>query len=335
LVEDWKGPRKQVLLSALIVLAVASDQLTGVIVLSLIGVRAVTGLVRRQRDEFMRFVRVGVPGVAIFLAIVYAGIIVPGGSLVQEQAAAPSLATLGSSVGFLGYVYLPIAPLVVLGLRRVQSFDLRNWSVLFLGASLTALIPFFGPVVMSYRWSLLVDVPLCVYASAGLARVAGSSRPTVNWLGLLQGKIIPIFSLILVASATLYIIVPAQQAMFYYTAFPALLPTSMVQDTVPVSDMGSLREMLAWVGTNMGPGTVLITHQAIYGWARAYLPSADHVFNYGYSNPLEGVKMAASAGYSSVLMIWWVSGSGWHGQPNVPSDFVPVTRDGSIAVYAY
>ncbi len=335
LLEDWKGPRKQVLLSALIVLAVASDQLTGVIALSLIGVRALTGLLRKQWDEFMHLVRVGMPGVAFFLLIVYAGIVVSGGSLVQEQAPVPSLDSLASSVGFLGYVYLPIIPLVVLGLRRVVSPELRNWSALFLGAALTALIPFFGPIVMSYRWSLLVDIPLCVYASAGLAGVAGSGRPTMNWLGLLRGKIMPTFSLILVVSATLYIVLPAQQAMLYYTSFPALLPTSMVQDTVPLSDMGSLREMLSWVGTNMGPGTVLITHQAIYGWARAYLPSADHIVNYGYSDPLEGVKRAGSSGYSSVLMIWWVNGSGWHGLPNVPSGFVPVVRDGSIAVYTY
>ncbi len=335
LLEDWKSPRKQALLSVLVVLAVASDQLTGVIALSLIGVRALTGLVRKRWDEFMRLVRVGMPGVAFFLLIVYAGIVVSGGSLVQEQAPVPSLDSLASSVGFLGYIYLPIVPLVVLGLRRVLSSDLRSWSVLFLGATLTALVPFFGPIVMSYRWSLLVDIPLCVYASAGLARVAGSGRPTMNWLGLFGGKIIPLFSLILVLSATLYIVLPAQQAMLYYAAFPALLSTSMVQDTVPLSDMGSLREMLGWAAVNMGPGTALVTHQAIYGWARAYLPSSDHVVNYGYSSPLEGVELARSNGYSSVLMIWWINGYGWHGQASVPSGFSTVFRDGNMVVYKY
>ncbi len=336
LLEDWKGPRKQVFLSGLIVLAVASDQLTGVIALSLIGVRALTGLVRKRWDEFMRLVRVGMPGVGFFLLIVYAGIVVSGGSLVQEQAPVPSLDSLASSVGFLGYIYLPIAPLVALGLRRVVSPELRNWSVLFLGAALTTLIPFFGPIVMSYRWSLLVDIPLCVYASAGLARVAGSGRPAVNWLGLFRGKIMPLFSLILVVSATLYIALPARQAMPYYATFPGLLPTSMVQDTVPLSDMASLRELLDWAALRVGPGTALITHQAIYGWTRAYLPSSsNYVVNYEYSTPLEGVAKAKSAGYSSVLMIWWVNGSGWHGEASVPSGFSTVFRDGNMAVYKY
>jgi hypothetical protein len=142
-------------------------------------------------------------------------------------------------------------------------------------------------------------------------------------------------SVILVVLAALYIAVPAQNAMLYYATFPGFLPTSMVQDTVPISDMASLRMMLNWVQANMRPGTVLITHQAIYGWARAYLPPDENIVNYRYSDPLEGVKMAVSDGYSSVLMIWWANGLGWHGQHSVPSGFVPVSIDGNMAVYAY
>src|SRR5947209_9025326 len=52
LIEDWKTPRKQALLSILTVLAVASDQLTGVIALVLIGSRTLMALTKRQRTEF-------------------------------------------------------------------------------------------------------------------------------------------------------------------------------------------------------------------------------------------------------------------------------------------
>src|SRR6266581_6049748 len=58
LIEDMKGPRKQALLSALIVLAVAADQLTGVIALVLVGTRALAALTRNQQDEFARMVKV-------------------------------------------------------------------------------------------------------------------------------------------------------------------------------------------------------------------------------------------------------------------------------------
>src|SRR5207245_1070567 len=46
LLEDWKTPRKQALLSILTVLAVASDQLTGVIALVLIGSRTLMALTK-------------------------------------------------------------------------------------------------------------------------------------------------------------------------------------------------------------------------------------------------------------------------------------------------
>jgi hypothetical protein len=318
--------KSQVLLAGLVVLAVASDQLTGVIALSLLGARGLLELFGKRWDKFVRFTRIGIPGFVFLLSIAYAGIIASRGSLVQQQSPVPGLASLNSSAGFLGYIYLPIIPFVLLGLRKTVNVDLRNWTLVLLGLALTAMVPLSGYVVMSYRWSLLLDIPLWLL---------GTSRPSINLSGLFPGKILPVISLGLAISAALYIAVPAQYAMPYYTTFPGFLPTSMIQDTVPMSDMGSLRAMLDWVQANSGPGTILITHQAIYGWARAYLPSTVHIVNYRYSDPLTGVNVANSAGYASILMIWWVNGSGWHGQPTVPSGFVPLISDGSIAVYEY
>jgi hypothetical protein len=327
--------RSQVLLATLIVLAVASDQLTGVIALFLIGARALGELFGKRRDEFLKLTKIGSPGLVLFLSVAYAGTIAGGENIVQQQAPVPGLASLLPSVGFLGYVYLPILPLVLVGLRRVVSMDLRNWTIILLGLALTALFPLTGLLVMSYRWSLLLDIPLCIYASSGIARILTARRPTVHWRQILAKKILPIGSVVLAISAALYIALPAQNAVLYYTAFPGFLPTSMIQDSVPMSDMASLRAMLNWVQINIGPGTTLIAHQAMYGWARAYLPSTVPIVDYRFAGPLTGVDMAISAGYSSVLMIWWTNGSGWHGQPNVPSGFVPLTSDGNIAVYQY
>jgi hypothetical protein len=137
-------------------------------------------------------------------------------------------------------------------------------------------------------------------------------------------------------SSALYIALPAQQAVLYYTAFPGMLPTSMVQDTIPMSDAGNLEQLLNNAASRMGPGTVLITHRAIYGWARAYLPSLkDRVINYEYNDPLSGIEIAKSEGYSSILMIWWINGSGWHNQPYVPSGFGSVLQYGDLALYEY
>src|SRR6267143_2916335 len=71
LIEDMKGPRKQALLSALIVLAVAADQLTGVIALVLIGSRALSGLTKTRREEILKVTKVALPGMVLFLATAY------------------------------------------------------------------------------------------------------------------------------------------------------------------------------------------------------------------------------------------------------------------------
>jgi hypothetical protein len=336
LIEDMKGPRKQALLSALIVLAVAADQLTGVIALVLVGARALIGLTRNQWKEFAGKVKVALPGIVLFLATAYAGLIVPGIGLVSQQTPVPTLTGASLSLGFLGYAYLALVPLILIGLRKVRNIELRTWSIFCIATVATAILPFFGPIVESYRWSLLLDIPLCIFAVAGLYKIVESVHPRIGWVRNFDRLILPAFSAVLVVSATLYIALPAQQAMVYYTAYPELLPTSMIQDTIPMSDLGNLRSLLDSAAARINPGTVLITHQAIYGWARAYLPSSNNqLINYRYNAPLVGVEMARSAGYSSILMIWWIDGSGWHNQPNVPSGFSVLLQNGDLALYSY
>lgn len=336
LIEDMKGPRRQALLSALIVLAVAADQLTGVIALVLIGAKGFTCLTRNQRDEFAKMMKVALPGGVLFLASAYAGLIVPGIGLVRQQSLVPTLTSASLSLGFLGYAYLALVPLILIGFRKVPNVELRTWSLFCVGIVVTAILPFFGPIVESYRWSLLLDIPLCIFAAAGLYKLVESVHPRIGWSRNFHRLIPPTFSAILVISATLYIALPAQQAIFYYTAYPGILTTSMVQDTVPMSDLGNLRSLLDYAAARINQGTVLITHQAIYGWARAYLPSSStRLINYQYSDPLTGVEIARAAGYSSILMIWWIDGSGWHNQPNVPSRFRVLVQEGDLALYTY
>jgi hypothetical protein len=223
----------------------------------------------------------------------------------------------------------------MIGFKRTENSDLRGWWLFCLALSLTALLPFFGFIVASYRWTLLMDIPLCIYAASGIAHLAKTAPPVNKFLRLSLSKIIPIFTIALVTLSISYTALPAQRAMVYYSVFPSLMPTSMVQDSVSMSDMPSVSAMLNWVALNSGQSTVLITHQAIYGWARAYLPPTSHILNYGYSTPLDGVRIARSAGYSTIFMIWWVNGTGWHDQPYVPRGFETVTKDGSFEVYSY
>jgi hypothetical protein len=330
---DVRGRRSGCLLGLSIFLAVAADQLTAVVALFLVGSRALAELRKGNKTQFIDLILSATPAIVLLFSIVYTDLNVLGVGLLQPQSPLPDSDVLINSVGFLGFAYLPLIPLIALGFRRVRNLEITSWGFFCVAAALMALLPFVGLNVVSYRWTLLASIPLCVLGAAGLVRVE-SVRLRIGSLRWLQKLILPLFSITIVLSATLYICLPAQQALSYYTAFPGLLPTSMLQDTVPLSDMGHLKTLLNWVEANTGPQTALITHQAIYGWARAYTPSEPTV-NYQYSGPLEGVQMARRLGYSSILMIWWVNGMGWHGQPTVPAGFVPVASAGNLVVYAY
>ena len=333
---DLTTLRKQALLSILVLLAVASDPLTGVIVLVLLGAKALVSLERHQPGVLTGMVKVALPGAVLFLATVYAGLVVTGVGLVSQQSPVPTVGSIGLNLGFPVYAYLALAPLVVIGIGRVSNVELRAWSIFCVGIMLTALTPFFGLVVQSYRWSLLLDIPLCVFAAAGLIRILGASPPTIAWKLELHRLFLPTIAAALIISSTLYIALPAQQAAVVYTAYPEQFPTSMVQDTIPMSDLGSLRVLLDSAASRIDTTTVLITHQAIYGWARAYLPSVtDRIINYKYNSPLTGVDIARSNGYTSILMIWWTNGTGWHNQPYVPVGFETISTSGDLALYTY
>jgi hypothetical protein len=326
--------RRLLLLSALAGLAVLSDQLTGMVVLALIGWKVLGSLVKRSRSHSFKLGLVMAPGVALFLSIVYAFSLTSNQNIVVIQPASPTTQQLVSSLGFLSYAYLPIAAFAIVGARRVTNSDLRVWCVTCLGFLFTALLPFLG-LIGSYEWSILLSIPVCSYAAAGLAGLSGKIWPRVGLMRFVSRNFMRFFSIAILVSAFLYISLPAESAMPYYTIFSSTMPTSMIQNTIPLSEMHGMTNMLSWVQTHMDSNSALIANSATYGWARAYLSPMQTVINYQFSNPLVGVKMARDEGYGSVFMIWWANGTGWDGQPYVPGGFVPVQQSDLMVVYAY
>src|SRR2546428_6134298 len=60
LLQNWKGPRKALASSTLLLLAVGSDQLTGVLALAIVGWRFLRSTWNRDRKEMTHLVRIGV-----------------------------------------------------------------------------------------------------------------------------------------------------------------------------------------------------------------------------------------------------------------------------------
>jgi len=334
LLQNRTGPRKAMISTILLLLAVASDQLTGVLALVIVGTRLLWGVRNMDLKETAHLIRIGILPATFFGAIVYAGQSL-GQQLVAAQPSPPGIEGVTSTLGFLVYAFLPILPLALLGIRKTRNSAMMVWMGFCTLGVLVGLMPLYGVNVSSYRWALLLDLPVCICATLGLFRLFEIANSEKGQTARILARALPGVPLLFLLGAGLYIALPAQDAMPYYAAFPGFVPTSMIQDSVPLSDMSSLREVLGWVATQIGTGDVLITHQAIYGWARAYLPPDDQIINYGYSSPLEGVAMARLGGYSGAIMIWWVNGSGWHGQPTVPEGFALKEQKGELAAYFF
>jgi hypothetical protein len=79
----------------------------------------------------------------------------------------------------------------------------------------------------------------------------------------------------------------------------------------------------------------LLVHRVFFGWGSLSLNS-DQLIHYGYENPETIAKTLRENGLECELyLIWWVNGSGLHGQPTVPSTFIQVYESGEIAVFTY
>ena len=319
------------ILAVLGLLAVASNQFSAVIFLVLVGTRALS-LSRKSFRDFLGLFKVAIPGIALLLFMIYAEFVSTGSSFPRQ----PPLASSGevdSSILALVWAYLPIAPFSLLGMSKLRNGTLFAWVGVCVVATLVTSIPMWGLAALSYRWTILLSIPMMVFATIGILTLSEKAPSRMKMIAFFQRNLLKLFGIAIIMLACLYVFLPAQEAFVYYGVYPSLIPTSMIQSTVPLSDMASLVRSLQWAAANMKPGMALIANATIYGWARDYFPFQDRIVDYGYGISTRGIEMAVSAGYSSVIMIWWAYGEGWYGQAPILTTFVPVHRDGTMEVY--
>ena len=79
----------------------------------------------------------------------------------------------------------------------------------------------------------------------------------------------------------------------------------------------------------------LLVHDVFYGWASLTLDGSQ-LIPYGYGNPeTVAQKLEENGSEYQLCLIWWISGSGWRGQPTVSSAFRQVYQSGRIAVFTF
>jgi hypothetical protein len=334
--------KRYVFLSLSMVAVVLSHQLVSVIMLGVFAFTIGYKLLRRQKANAVRLVLVYLPAALLFLAVFF---LVPSVSEFRvifgfANANDGWLALFGfssypamllSEAGFFFYCFLPLLPLLLVGIWRLKNFQIRSWLVV-------SLVLLFVPMVSpsNLRWVLMLTYPLAFCAIEALSRLK-----VVSWkrFGFTLRRIGVIYLVLVVSVLSLgFMLMPPQNPFPYFSepvnGYVYQIPTSMLQNTLPKIYCADTVNALQWFSSNVDNGGVLLTHRAFYGWAMLTV-NADQVVLYEYDNPANSAKTVAQEGQSKIYLIWWVNGEGWYGQPTVSASFHEIFQSGKIAIYQY
>lgn len=327
--ECARGSRRSLaLLSAIGALVVLAHQLVSAIMFAIVFAVFLQGLSKRSNALAFKLFAACAPSLALFAVVIYANYAVLLGHEGPVTGRSDWLSLMGyasatdaalRTLGFLLFCYLPISPLLFIGAPRLRSLELKAWIAwCFIGMAL----PFLSPLApLSYRWALLLNFPLTLFAAEGLEGLRSRSSK--------------IFFAALLASLSIsFTFLPAEAAFPYFTLCPQYSPSSMLQNTVSLRDCRDVVEALKWVDDNVGREGVLLVHDAFHGWALLYTKEVE-VSCYGYADP-EGLALSlASNSRKRLYAIWWAPGLGWHGQARLPPSFSVVYSSGGIVVYEF
>jgi hypothetical protein len=327
---NWEKKNRQgFLLSMFMVLVALSEQLVALIMFSVVLAFCIQKLSKKEHDAFGRLVTATLPSLAVFGLIFGADYAVSLGFSTISASQWFSLFAFSSvsdaligTVGFLLFCFLPLLPFVWVGWKNFSSFELKTWIFWCLIGILLGLGASSGLFPMSYRWTLLMSFPLAFFAIEGIKHFR---FPRLKLL--LSG--------ILIFLSCSFMFLPAGLAFPYFTLFPNYVPSSMLQNTVSLSDCEDVVRAMSWYGQNVGGNGTLLVHDAFTGWADLYLNASCRFVNYGYENPQAAAEKLAADEPGQLYVIWWVPGEGWHGLKSLPSSFFEVFRSGRIAMYEY
>ena len=332
------SPSRNGLLLLLAMLSVVlAHQLVAVIMFFIVLARIAQLYIHKEIGEFRRIIVCSAPAAFLFFLIVYANFIVsPHFSVIsgfprQDLGGFKALFGFASysdlvidTLGFLFFCFLPMIPLLVLGVKKFKgNLQLKGWIFwIFISLLLVLISPNAFFAVYPYRWTLLLTYPLAFYATAGFAHLKSFVYKAF-------------FSVLLVTLSLGFIFLPNNLAFPYFVSYSNYFPSSMLQNTVALSDAQDTANAIQWTKNNMSANSHLLVHDAFYGWALLSLDS-ERLLPYGYVNPeTVAERISENGSMYTLYLIWWINGSGWHGRPSVSSCFRQVYQSGEIAIFIY
>jgi hypothetical protein len=329
------------LLSLVMVVVVLSHQLVSVLMFGVIICTVVYNLFRRNFVDSITLILSSLPAVLYFFTA-YLSDVLHSGFLNYSRSGVSSLANwtgfasyqsmLVDAGGFFLYCFILLLPLALVNLRRLQNLQLKAWLLLSL---ILVLVPIAS--ISPYRWILMLTYPLVFFVAETIGRLR-----SIKWkrYKFTVRRIVLLYLVLSTAVLSLgYVIMTPDKPFFYFNpnylnSYEYQIPTSMLQNTISITDCKDTVNSLLWLKDNANNSSILLTHTVFYSWALLTL-NVTQVKNYEFDAPDAAARAVAQEEHSQIYLIWWTKGHGWYDQPTLPSSFTEVYHSGEIAIYSY
>jgi hypothetical protein len=347
----------------LALLVVFCDQMTAVILFTIILGITIRQILQRNYDQVKQLIIPMLPALLLFLGIIlhYTGILsfdsVPPANVLPHVITVPVSSSV--SFPFLNYLagdyyvnyqnsyllllvdvvslylasFILVLPLLRLGIPKATTPSLIIWTSFCTAAAFfPLLLPWSAPLLWD-RWMQLLVVPYTLYAVYGLRAVQQSRHRRLARKGL------AVLCALLVGFGILYVATPStfpiSTPMVFFPA-SKYSPMTLLRHTTPLEDTPHIVNGLQWLNTQMGDGACLLARTTFLPWARLHLDADASIINYRNERVAVGLSYAQSLNYTEIYWLWWTNGVGlhWYGQ-SVPTAFTPVYQSGAIVVYQF
>ena len=234
-------------------------------------------------------------------------------------------------------LFLLCLPLVIVGFFKERI--LGGWTLVLLAGTLSSLLIPFAALIWWDRWMILLTYPFTFYAVNGIQKVLNSKaegiRPCSRWLRWMKVSkrtVYGILSLTVVLGSLLMSVRFREYGVFSIPTTSMYLPSTMLQNTVPLQDVGGIVEAFEWFDS-MDDVSGILVHHALLSWASLYLDKENVIFHFR-ENIDTALDVALGYGFSSVYLVWWNTNVEFYGL-TVPKDFMAVFNCGRISVFEY
>lgn len=266
----------------------------------------------------------------------------------ESVSSASSMYSVVFISAFLGFMFLPLLPLAVLGALLFRELDMLSWLVAGL---LFTYWPVFLPeysVLAWLRWAILLAYPLVFLSVEGVGRLWRLGKKLL-W-NVSVGRLLALSILLpnLVMSGYYLTSMPEHQIKYFgeWNHYKQYIQTSMLQNSVSLSDTPDVVEAMEWLDEEAaGTNSVVVLHEAMDNWAQILIQGIEiiRVDEIPRSSLLREnaatrlVQLAAEKRETGreVYTVWWVDGKGWYNMPTLPPHFVEIQRFRDIGVFHY